>query len=46
MVRYDANKKIKGRKRHIKADTLGPILSCEVHSAGIQDHDGAALVFG
>ncbi|WP_050755418.1 transposase [Rickettsia endosymbiont of Ixodes scapularis] len=38
---YDAGKKIKGRKRHIVTDTLGLVLSCEVHSAGIQDRDGA-----
>lgn len=45
MVGFDAGKKIKGRKRHILVDTLGLILKCEVHSAGIQDRDGAALVF-
>jgi transposase len=44
-VRYDAGKKIKGRKRHILVDTLGMLLKAEVHSAGIQDRDGAALVF-
>ncbi len=42
---YDAGKKVKGRKRHILVDTLGLILKSEVHSAGIQDRDGAALVF-
>ncbi|GKX33850.1 MAG: hypothetical protein MnENMB40S_14680 [Rhizobiaceae bacterium MnEN-MB40S] len=42
---YDAGKKIKGRKRYILADTLGMLLKAEVHSAGIQDRDGAALVF-
>ena len=45
MVGFDAGKKVKGRKRHILVDTLGLILKCEVHSAGIQDRDGAALVF-
>lgn len=45
MVGFDAGKKVKGRKRHILVDTLGMILKCEVHSAGIQDRDGAALVF-
>ena len=45
MVGFDAGKKVKGRKRHIIVDTLGLILKCEVHSAGIQDRDGAALVF-
>jgi transposase len=42
---FDAGKKIKGRKRHILVDTLGMVLRAEVHSAGIQDRDGAALVF-
>jgi transposase len=41
---YDAGKKIKGRKRHILVDTLGLLLSVAVHSADIQDRDGAALV--
>jgi len=44
-VGFDAGKKIKGRKRHILVDTLGLILQAEVHSASIQDRDGAALVF-
>lgn len=43
-VGYDAGKKIKGRKRHIVVDTLGLLLKAEVHSAGIQDRDGAGLV--
>ena len=38
---YDAGKKIKGRKRHIAVDTLGLILAVMVHSAGVQDYDGA-----
>ena len=42
---YDAGKKIKGRKRHLVVDTLGLILVVIVHSAGIQDRDGAKLVF-
>ncbi len=41
---YDAGKKVKGRKRHILVDTLGLLLSVAVHSADIQDRDGAALV--
>lgn len=41
---YDAGKKVKGRKRHIVVDTLGLILNVVVHSASIQDRDGAALV--
>ena len=42
---YDAGKKIKGRKRHIMTDTLGLMLVAAVHSAAIQDRDGAPLVF-
>lgn len=30
-----------GRKRHLLVDTLGLILAVAVHSAGIQDRDGA-----
>ena len=41
---YDAGKKVKGRKRHITTDTIGLVLSCNVHSAGIQDRDGAKAV--
>ena len=40
---FDAGKKIKGRKRHIVTDTLGHLV---VHSAGIQDQDGAPAVLG
>jgi transposase len=42
---YDAGKKIKGRKRHIMTDTVGLLLKCDVHSAGIQDRDGVAGLF-
>ena len=38
---YDAGKKIKGRKRHIVVDTLGLMVGLVVHSADIQDRDGA-----
>lgn len=38
---YDAGKKIKGRKRHIATDTLGNVLDAVVHTADIQDRDGA-----
>jgi len=38
-------KKIKGRKRHILVDTAGNLLRIVVHSAGIQDRDGADYVF-
>jgi len=41
---YDAGKRIKGRKRHIITDTLGFMVGLVVHSAGIQDRDGAPLV--
>lgn len=42
---YDAGKKVKGRKRHIAVDTLGLLLVVFVHSAHIQDRDGACDVF-
>ena len=38
---YDAGKRIKGRKRHIATDTAGNLLDALVHSADIQDRDGA-----
>jgi len=38
---YDGGKKITGRKRHIAVDTLGLILAVTIHSAAIQDYDGA-----
>ncbi len=41
---YDAGKKIKGRKRHIVTDTLGLLIGLLVHSADIQDRDGAPVV--
>jgi putative transposase len=41
---YDGGKKINGRKRHVVVDTLGLILAVVVHSAAIQDYDGARLV--
>jgi putative transposase len=41
---YDAGKKVKGRKRHILVDTLGHLLKLVIHSAHIQDRDGAKLV--
>lgn len=41
---FDAGKKINGRKRHIVVDTLGLMVGLVVHSAGIQDRDGAPLV--
>jgi transposase len=38
---YDAGKKIKGRKRHIITDTSGLLVGAIVHTADIQDRDGA-----
>ena len=38
---YDAGKKIKGRKRHIVTDTNGFMVGLVVHSAAVQDRDGA-----
>jgi len=41
---YDAGKKIKGRKRHILVDTAGHLWKVVVHTADIQDRDGAKLL--
>ena len=41
---FDAGKKIKGRKRHIVTDTEGNLVGLLVHSADIQDRDGAVDV--
>ncbi len=41
---YDAAKKVKGRKRHILVDTIGLLLIVAVHTANIQDRDGAKIV--
>jgi putative transposase len=49
---YDGGKKIQGRKRHavsersrtIVTDTMGFILAVVVHSASVQDREGAKLV--
>ena len=41
---YDAGKKTKGRKRHILTDTAGNLVHAVVHTADIQDRDGALLV--
>lgn len=38
---FDAGKKINGRKRHILTDTLGLLVAVVVHTADIQDRDGA-----
>src|SRR4029077_19418702 len=44
-VGYDAGRKVKGRKVHALVDTEGSPLRVVVHSAAIQDRDGAALIF-
>lgn len=41
---YDAGKKVKGRKRHILTDTCGFLVFILVHTADIQDRDGAVDV--
>jgi len=38
---YDAGKKVKGRKRGLVTDTIGLPVALDVHSADIQDRDGA-----
>ena len=42
-VGYDAGKRVKGRKIHAFVDTIGLPMRVVVHSAGLQDWDGAAL---
>jgi transposase len=39
---FDAGKKVKGRKRHIVTDTQGHFVGLQVHTADIQDRDGAS----
>jgi putative transposase len=41
---YDANKKVKGRKRHLLVDTLGLVLVAWITTADVQDRDAAAAV--
>ena len=41
---YDAGKKVKGRKLHALVDVEGLPLRVVVHSAGMQDRDGAGVV--
>ncbi|MET3585258.1 putative transposase [Pseudorhizobium tarimense] len=41
---FDAGKKISGRKRHIVTHTSGLLVGLVVHSAAIQDRDGAAEI--
>jgi putative transposase len=41
---FDAAKRTKGRKRHLAVDTLGLLLCVVVHSAAVQDREGAIWV--
>ena len=41
---YNAGKKVKGRKRHIITDTQGLLIGAIVHTADVQDRDGAPHV--
>ena len=41
---YDANKKIKGRKRHIAVDTDGRLLAMSLTPANVADSTGAQMV--
>ncbi len=43
-IGYDAGKRVRGRKRHLLADTCGLLLRIVVHSASVQDRAGAKLV--
>ncbi len=42
--RFDAGKKVKGRKRHLLVDRRGLLLAVVVHSAGVQDCRGVEQV--
>jgi putative transposase len=44
MLGFDGGMRIVGRNRHIAVDTLGLIPSVIVHSACVQDYDGAKSV--
>lgn len=41
---YDGGKRVRGRKRHLVVDVLGLVLVVMVHSAGLQDRQGAKAV--
>ena len=43
-VGYDSGKQVKGRKIHTLVNIAGLPMRVVVHSAGIQDGDGAGLV--
>jgi transposase len=44
-VGYDANKKKKGRKRHLLVDTMGLLIVVVVTAANVTEWDGAKKVF-
>jgi len=44
MIGYDANKKIKGRRRHVMVDTQGFLLAVSVQAGNVQDRDGSKEV--
>ena len=41
---YDGGKQVSGRKRHLLVAVLGLVLVAVVHSAGVQDYEGAGAV--
>jgi putative transposase len=41
---YDGAKRASGRERHLLVDTLGLLVACIIHTAYIQDEDGAREV--
>lgn len=43
-VGYEANKKVKGRKRHIATDTQGNVMAAGVTSAFVHDKTGARVL--
>jgi putative transposase len=43
---YDAGKKVKGKKRHVRVDTQGLVLHAIVTAADVQDRDGGAWLLG
>ena len=43
---YDAAKRIKGRKRHLLVDTLGPIPGVAVTPASTPERNGAQVLLG
>ncbi len=44
-VGHEPGKRVKGRKIHSPLDTLVLPIRLVIHSAGVQDRDGAALLF-